>query len=117
MILRAIINEGALRRQVGGPAVMRSQISRIAEMAKLPNVTVQVLPFSAGAHSGMRGPFTALWPEEPMNTVYLELYGARYTRRRRQRSRNTPTDSNSSPANRWTRKARPSGLIRSRGRP
>ncbi|MGH4007845.1 MAG: helix-turn-helix domain-containing protein [Pseudonocardiaceae bacterium] len=77
LILRAVINEGALRRQVGGPAVMRSQIRRIAEMATLPNITVQVLPFSAGAHSGMRGPFTALrFPEEPMNTVYLELYGA-----------------------------------------
>jgi transcriptional regulator with XRE-family HTH domain len=77
LILRAVINEGALHRQVGGPTVMRSQLRRIAEMAKLPNITVQILPFSAGAHSGMRGPFTALrFPEEPMNTVYLELYGA-----------------------------------------
>lgn len=77
LILHAVINEGALRRQVGGPAVMRTQIRRIAQMTKLPNITVQVLPFAAGAHSGMRGPFTALrFPEEPMNTVYLELYGA-----------------------------------------
>jgi Domain of unknown function (DUF5753) len=43
----------------------------------LPSVNVQVLPFSAGAHPGMLGAFTALrFPEAPMNTVYLELYGA-----------------------------------------
>jgi len=37
---------------------------------------VQLLPFSAGAHPGMFGPFHALrFPEEPMNTVYVELDG------------------------------------------
>jgi len=74
LVLRAVINEAALRREVGGPDVMRAQARRLAEAAALPNVTVQVLPFSAGAHRGMRGAFTALrFPEEPMNTVYLEL--------------------------------------------
>jgi transcriptional regulator with XRE-family HTH domain len=77
LILRAVINEAALRREVGGPDVMRAQSQRLAEVAMLPNVTVQILPFSAGAHPGMLGAFTALrFPEEPMNTVYLELYGA-----------------------------------------
>jgi transcriptional regulator with XRE-family HTH domain len=77
LTLRAVINEAALRREVGGPDVMRAQARRLAELAKLPNVTVLVLPFTAGAHPGMRGAFTALrFPEEPMNTVYQELYGA-----------------------------------------
>jgi transcriptional regulator with XRE-family HTH domain len=77
LILRAVINEAVLRRAVGGPEVMRAQARQLAETAKLPNVTVQVLPFSTGAHPGMRGAFTALrFPEEPMNTVYLELDGA-----------------------------------------
>ncbi|MGH3773562.1 MAG: helix-turn-helix domain-containing protein [Pseudonocardiaceae bacterium] len=77
LILRAVINEAALRREVGGPEVMRAQAKQLAEAAKLPNVTVQILPFSAGAHRGMRGAFTALrFPEEPMNTVYVELDGA-----------------------------------------
>jgi transcriptional regulator with XRE-family HTH domain len=77
LILRAVVNEAALRREVGRPDVMRAQARRLAEVAKLPNVTVQVLPFSAGAHPGMLGAFTALrFPEEPMNTVYMELYGA-----------------------------------------
>ena len=74
LVLRAVINEAALRREVGGPDVMRAQARRLAEAAALPNVTVQVLPFSVGAHRGMLGAFTALrFPEEPMNTVYLEL--------------------------------------------
>ncbi len=74
LVLRAVINEAALRREVGGRDVMRAQAKWLAEAATLPNVTVQVLPFSAGAHRGMRGAFTALrFPEEPMNTVYLEL--------------------------------------------
>lgn len=79
LILHTVINEAALRREVGGTDVMRAQIHKLAELAALPNVTMQVLPFSAGAHPGMRGSFTLLqFPEEPMNTVYLELYGAAY---------------------------------------
>lgn len=80
IILRAVINEAALRREVGSAQVMSAQAARIIEVVtNLPNVTVQILPFSAGAHRGMRGPFTALrFPQEPMNTVYLELYGAAY---------------------------------------
>lgn len=75
--LRAVINEAALRRVVGGPDVMRDQFRRLTDVATLSNVTVQVLPFTAGAHRGMRGAFTALrFPEEPMNTVYFEMYDA-----------------------------------------
>lgn len=78
LILRAVINQAALRREVGGGGdLMRTQVQRIVEVAHLPNVTMQVLPFAAGAHRGMRGPFTALrFPEEGMNTIYIELEGA-----------------------------------------
>ncbi|MGH3856354.1 MAG: helix-turn-helix domain-containing protein [Pseudonocardiaceae bacterium] len=76
LALRALIDEAALRREVGGPEVMHAQLAHLAKISTLPNVTVQVTPFSAGAHRGMRGAFTALrFPQEPMNTVYLELYG------------------------------------------
>lgn len=75
LILRAIIDEAALRRDVGGPDVMRAQLVRLTELAKLPNVSIQLVPFSAGAHQGMRGAFTALrFPETAMDTVYLEAY-------------------------------------------
>jgi len=55
---QAIIDEAALRRQVGEPSVMRGQLAHVVEVAQsVPNVRVQVLPFRAGAHMGMSGPF------------------------------------------------------------
>lgn len=76
MILRAVLNEAVVRRQVGGPDVMREQLAYLAEAAARPNITLQVLPFAAGAHPGMLGPFTALrFPQEPLNTIYIELDG------------------------------------------
>jgi len=76
MILRAVLNEAVVRRQVGGPDVMREQLAYLVEIAVLPNITLQVLPFATGAHPGMLGPFTALrFPQEPLNTIYLELDG------------------------------------------
>ncbi|MDP9816132.1 helix-turn-helix domain-containing protein [Spirilliplanes yamanashiensis] len=57
-VLRVVVDEGALRREVGGPAVMRRQLHRLAEVAGRDGVTVQVLPFSAGVHGGLAGAFT-----------------------------------------------------------
>jgi len=75
LTVRAIIDQGALTRQVGGLDVMRAQLARLLEVANLPNVTVQVIPFATGAHAGMRGAFAALrFPETAMDTVYLEAY-------------------------------------------
>jgi hypothetical protein len=45
----------ALRRPVGGAYVMREQLGRIAEAARLPNVVIQVVPLDTGAHEGLRG--------------------------------------------------------------
>jgi transcriptional regulator with XRE-family HTH domain len=56
----AILDESLLRRIIGSPTLMYAQLERILEMAKLPNVTLQVLPFSSGAHSAMDGSFTIL---------------------------------------------------------
>lgn len=77
LILRAVLNEAVLRRVVGGAEVMRKQIRHVVNTAQLPNVTVQVLPFSVGFHPAMTGSFTALrFPETPMmNTVYAEIKG------------------------------------------
>ncbi|MFD9121955.1 helix-turn-helix domain-containing protein [Streptomyces bottropensis] len=60
MSLWAVLAEGVLRQHVGGPAVMGAQLEHLATMAELPNITVQVLPFSRGAHSGMFGPYLLL---------------------------------------------------------
>jgi transcriptional regulator with XRE-family HTH domain len=71
--LHAVLNEAVLRRLVGGPDVMRAQIDRILDLADLEHVTVQVLPFAAGAHSAMTAPFTLLgFDIAEMATVYLE---------------------------------------------
>ncbi len=76
VILRAVLNEAVVRREIGGPEVMREQLVYLIEAAARPNITLQVLPFAAGAHPGMLGPFTALrFPQEPLNTIYIELDG------------------------------------------
>jgi transcriptional regulator with XRE-family HTH domain len=72
--LDVVINEGALRRTVGGPEVMIGQLTRVIEATELPNVALRVLPFEAGAHPGVDGSFTVLEfsdPSEP-RIVYLD---------------------------------------------
>lgn len=70
----AVVDEGVLRRPVGGRDVMRGQLRRLAEMAAHPAVTLQVLPFSAGEHAAMSGPFTHFGFPNPVDpdVIYLE---------------------------------------------
>jgi uncharacterized protein DUF5753 len=76
MALRAVLSEAVFHRKVGGPDMMREQVIRLREAISQPNIIVQVLPFLAGAHPGMTGPFTMLrFPERSMNIVYVELRG------------------------------------------
>ncbi|MFI9148979.1 helix-turn-helix transcriptional regulator [Streptomyces sp. NPDC053367] len=76
-----VMDETVLRRPVGGPEVMRAQIDRLLEATKLPNVTLQVVPFATGPHPGTYGPFVLFRfavPELP-DMVYSEyLTGAVY---------------------------------------
>lgn len=65
MRLWAVIDEAALHRKVGGAAVMRGQIDKLIELNELDHVTVQVLPFSAGAHVGQNGAFSILEFTDP----------------------------------------------------
>ncbi|MDI9884916.1 helix-turn-helix transcriptional regulator [Streptomyces sp. HNM0645] len=53
----AVLDEAVLRRQVGGREVMRGQLRRVLEMAQLPHVRLQVLPFSTGGYVGLTGSF------------------------------------------------------------
>ena len=72
-----VLDEAAVRRQVGGPAVMAEQLGRLIEVSKLPNVTLQVLPFTSGEHPGMDGDFTILHYRESADpdVVYIENTG------------------------------------------
>ncbi|MFI1167293.1 helix-turn-helix domain-containing protein [Streptomyces sp. NPDC020801] len=55
--LSAVLDEAVLRREIGGPKIMARQLERLTEAARLPQVRLQVLPFAAGAHIGLTGPF------------------------------------------------------------
>ena len=55
--LSVVLDEAVVRREVGGPGVMARQLERLTEAAQLPQVRLQVLPFAAGAHIGITGPF------------------------------------------------------------
>ncbi|MDN3351478.1 helix-turn-helix transcriptional regulator [Actinomadura sp. DC4] len=69
-----VLNESVIRRIVGGPATMHAQLDRLLDASHLPNVTMQVLPFAAGAHPAMDGAFVILsFPERTdSDVVYLE---------------------------------------------
>jgi hypothetical protein len=58
--LWAILDEAALHRQVRGRDVMRRQLNHIIKAANEPNMIVQIIPYSAGAHAGMPGSFALL---------------------------------------------------------
>ena len=62
--LRVVLDEAVLSRPVGGDAVLRDQLVRLIEAARMSNVTIQILPFAAGPHAGMDGTFAILEFEE-----------------------------------------------------
>ena len=81
--LDTVITEASLRQQVGGPEVMRHQLRHLLTMIELPHVSVQVMPFAAGAYPAQNCPFRLLSfpdPEDPVvacveypgGTVYVE---------------------------------------------
>ncbi|MEV4748281.1 helix-turn-helix transcriptional regulator [Streptosporangium sp. NPDC049248] len=64
--LLALIDEAALRKSIGGAEVMREQISHLIEMAARPNITIRIVPDSAGAHPALEGSFVILdFPSDP----------------------------------------------------
>jgi transcriptional regulator with XRE-family HTH domain len=68
-----VIDEAVLRRTVGGRQVMHAQIEQLIDAAALPSVTLQVLPFSAGAHAGMDGEFTIFSLRNPKDPDWVVL--------------------------------------------
>jgi len=68
-----VIDEGILRRSVGGPAVMGTQIDRVIEAASTPGVVIQVLPFTAD-HAGTDGPISIYEFADAPTVCYTECY-------------------------------------------
>ncbi|MGW4484265.1 helix-turn-helix domain-containing protein [Amycolatopsis sp. NPDC004368] len=70
-----VLGEAAIHREVGGKDALIEQLDRLIEAAKLPNVVLQVLPFTTGAHAAIGPGFTLLTLElegSPARWVYLE---------------------------------------------
>jgi transcriptional regulator with XRE-family HTH domain len=68
-----VLDEAALHRQTGGPELLREQLLHLADVGRLPRVTIQVLPFTVGDYAP-QGPFVILhFPDEDdSDVVYLE---------------------------------------------
>ena len=78
-----IVDEAVLRRMIGGPEVMRSQLRHLKTLAAQPSVSIQAIPFSAGVHKGMKSSFEifelsdqeddyALLLEQPYDDVLID---------------------------------------------
>jgi hypothetical protein len=80
--LVTVLSETVLLTKVGGPDVLREQLNHLIEIGKLSNVTIQILPFDAGAHLAIHGGFAVLsfgandpdlgYAETPAGELFLE---------------------------------------------
>ncbi|GAA3929813.1 helix-turn-helix transcriptional regulator [Streptomyces gulbargensis] len=72
--LWAIVDEAAVRREVGGRDVMRGQLRHLIDLMAAPHVTFQIIPFEKGAHVGMTGSFVHMdFPDrDDPELVYLD---------------------------------------------
>jgi transcriptional regulator with XRE-family HTH domain len=77
-LLWVVIDEGVLHRQVGGEKVMYEQLQYLAEASLRPNITVEVVPFSAGAHSGLLGACVVADLNDSSRVAYLETMAEGY---------------------------------------
>ncbi|MEC4017225.1 helix-turn-helix domain-containing protein [Streptomyces sp. H27-D2] len=70
-----VLDEAALHRVLGGPEVMRTQLLRLLSLRGAPRVVIQVLPYSAGAHTGLNGSLNLLSFDGEPEVAYSEGYG------------------------------------------
>ena len=63
-----MLDEAAVRRSVGGSSIMKRQLRRLGEMAERPNVRIEMIPFSAGLHAGIKGPFVIMEFADPLDS-------------------------------------------------
>ncbi|MBD0840014.1 helix-turn-helix domain-containing protein [Streptomyces sp. TRM68416] len=73
-----VLEESILRRQVGGPDVMRNQIRQILEYTEPIHMSVQVMPMERMPHAGLAGPMTLLETPQHERLVYLEVQRASF---------------------------------------
>jgi hypothetical protein len=75
VVMSFVMEEAVLRRPVGGPAVMKEQLSQLLERARLRNVSIQVMPTARWQHNGSLGPVTVLETTDGHTLAYTEAQG------------------------------------------
>lgn len=70
--LWTVLDESVIRRRMGGVDTMRSQLEALLSAAQTPKIVLQIMPYSAGCHAGVGGPFSALTLDEGQDVVYVE---------------------------------------------
>jgi transcriptional regulator with XRE-family HTH domain len=68
----AVVHEAALRMPVGGPGLMLRQLRHLLTIGERPNIALRAVPFTAGAHAGLRGSFMILELAEEPDVVHVE---------------------------------------------
>jgi transcriptional regulator with XRE-family HTH domain len=71
-LFTAIMDEAVLHRVVGGPTVMRDQLTRLLEEASLPNISIRVVPYGAGAHEALDSTFIILEFSAAPGVIYVD---------------------------------------------
>ncbi|SRR6266540_1871914 len=71
-LLIAILDEGAVRRPIGGPDVMHRQLLHLAKVAEQSRIIVQIIPLATGAYPGLAGPFVIASFDGSGEMVYLD---------------------------------------------
>ncbi|GLZ07288.1 transcriptional regulator [Actinomadura sp. NBRC 104412] len=75
--LWVMLDEGVIRQPVGNPEVMRDQLARLLELGAQPNISVRIVPQSAGAHVGRDGSFKIM-TVDGSDMVYVQAsFGGR----------------------------------------
>ncbi|MCC3769035.1 helix-turn-helix domain-containing protein [Streptomyces sp. UNOC14_S4] len=80
--LNVLVNEAVVRRPIGGHSIMAGQLTHLAEVSRMPNITIRVVPFSSGLHQGvmtgqfqiLRFPLAGNGKETEPPTVYSDGY-------------------------------------------
>ncbi|MFJ6049361.1 helix-turn-helix transcriptional regulator [Streptomyces sp. NPDC092307] len=71
-LMWVVLSEAVLHQEIGGREVMRNQLAHLLALQRSEWVKVQILPFEAGAHTGVMGSFTLLRFEDDPDIVYTE---------------------------------------------
>jgi hypothetical protein len=70
-----ILHEGVVRQQIGGPEIMKKQLTQLIELAAKPGILLQILPFSAPENAGTNGPIMVFEFDDSQTVCYTECNG------------------------------------------